>query len=130
MLTRKEELFVKPFQQRLYHQHKVKVSSSNNCPLYWLPSAYHNIILLCIWTWNVPLSLPLQSPHILVIMNIFSLNKYIYFLHIIIVWKIGSFSSLVLPIYMGIYRLSFTWTGGFRNNLVNARIGLKKFCEY
>lgn len=33
MLTRKEELFVKPFQQRLYHQHKVKVSYSNNCPL-------------------------------------------------------------------------------------------------
>jgi len=28
MLTRKEELFVKPFQQRLYHQHKVKVSNS------------------------------------------------------------------------------------------------------
>lgn len=26
MLTRKEELFVKPFQQRLYHQHIVKVS--------------------------------------------------------------------------------------------------------
>jgi len=28
MLTRKEELFVKPFQQRLYHQHKVKVSTT------------------------------------------------------------------------------------------------------
>lgn len=28
MLTRKEELFVKPFQQRLYHQHIVKVSIS------------------------------------------------------------------------------------------------------
>lgn len=27
MLTRKEELLIKPFQQRLYLQHKIKVST-------------------------------------------------------------------------------------------------------
>lgn len=37
MLTRKEELFVKPFQQRLYHQHKIKVSI---LLALWLITAY------------------------------------------------------------------------------------------
>ncbi|XP_022164967.1 uncharacterized protein LOC111029994 [Myzus persicae] len=45
MLTRKEELFVKPFQQRLYHQHKVKLKSATARVDTTPPQEWQHIVL-------------------------------------------------------------------------------------